>query len=236
MNIKVYTGYDKIQAVDELSRFLNGNTSMYPALVRPIIRGKISKDIQVKVIAAQIKQNMLKEADANGGKIKVTGKSKYYPVGNWSIKHGRKGEPYEVLTLDLWGEDSDIFTNGYMEKRIGNFISMANEVNLLHSLQRLGIDARGSNNYEDKIKKVDIVITNRKGQKMGVSVYRSTDTGALTKLTLKNKNDFTKRFAYNIYKYGKPSDVNNVKRWIYDCRKGKNLIVFNNDGTKYVTE
>ena len=232
---KVYTGFDKVQAIDEFGKYLSNTNSMYQALVKPITSGRVPKDIQIKVIASQIKHNMLWEAHTQGGKIHVVGKPKYYPVGNWSKRKGRDKD-FDVLTLDLYGEDKDIFDSDFLEKRISNFVNMAHEVNLLHNLRKLGVDVRGSNEYEDKVKKVDLIITNLNGCKIGISVFKSSDRTALDKLTDKNRLDYKYRFAYNVYKYGVPSKIENVKRWYNDCKKGKNKIIISASGYKHITE
>ena len=235
-DVKLYTGYDKIQAVDELGKYLSNTNSIYEALVKPITSGRVSKDIQIKVIASQIKYNMIWEAEKQDGKIHVVGKSKYYPVGVWNKRYNNKGEVFEVLTLDILGADADIFDGDYLEKRIANFVNMAHEVNLLYSLKKMGLNVRGSNEYEDRVKKVDLIITNARDEKIGISVFKSSDKTALDKLKISNRFNYKHRFAYNVYKYGKPSDLENVKRWYRDCKNGKNKIVITETGVKYITE
>lgn len=229
-----YTGFDKCQALDGLSTYLSNSNSIYKELVKPIISNKVAKDIQIKVVASQIKWNMLHEAHCNGGKVEVVGKSKYYPVGNWDIKCNSKGEFFEVITLDLHGEDKDIFEKDYLERRLENFLNMGHEVNLLRNLKSMGFDVRGSSDYEDRILKADLVLYNSKNKKIGVSVYKSSNRTALDKLRNSNKDNFHRRVAYNVLEYGKPSVKDNVRRWVADVSDGYNEIIFKEDGTKFV--
>lgn len=232
--VKVYTGFDKAQAIDGLGHFLSNSNSIYRELVMPVMSGKVSKDIQIGVIASQIKYNMMYEANTNGGKIEVVGKSKYYPVGNWTKKEASDGTVLEYLTLDLKGEDADLFDEDYLEKRIENFLNMSHEYNLLKNLKKLGYEVRASSENEDKYKKVDLILVNKYDEWLGISVYKSSDEIALSKLHKVNYGQFNHRLAYNVYKYGSPKKIENVKKWINDCNSGKNHIIIEKDGKSYI--
>ena len=220
----------KVQAIDGFSKFLdNKNKTMYSSLVLPVLKKKIAKDINLKMISAQIRKNLLEVANKHNGKVRIIGKPRYYPTGNWDDADAL----YSFITLDLWGEDADILEKGVIEYRINGYFNMKYEELLRNNLYRLGVHVRHSTLDEDRKQKVDLIIY-QEGLKIGVSVFKSSNETALYKLRGRNANQFKVRLAYNVYKYGTPARISNVKKWWRDCEQGENIIHIQDDNFKYI--
>lgn len=221
------TTNQKVQAIDGFGKYLSNTNDIKEALVMPVVKGKGLEESQLKIVADQIRFNMLHEAHYNNGKIDVVGKSKYYPQGSWDIKVNSVGKYFEVLELDIHGEDADILIEGYLEKRLSNYFNMVHEYNLLKTLRSLGYNVRLASENEDKKKKVDLILTNNKGEWIGIHVYKSNNSTALCKLDSTNIDQFISRYGYNVLEYGSALNKDNVKKWIKDVRSGKNKILYN---------
>lgn len=224
------TPKQKVQCIDGFASYTNTpHKTMYASLVVPVKKKRIPKDIHIKVIAAQIRQNLLAAADKFNGKVRIVGKPQYYPNGNWDDKESL----YSFITLDLYGEDADILERGIIEYRINGYFNMKYEDYLHSNMRKLGIPVKHATIQEDSIKKADLVLY-KDDKTIGISVYKSTDEVALNKLRDINVNQFDVRYAYNVYKYGNPKDIKNVQKWWGDCTNNKNIIHLETGGLKYI--
>lgn len=221
MKLKTNTRYKNMaQALDGLRWFLP-NKDFKVDLVDGIREGKDLNEV-LDYLSDHIWKEMNKPKNLTLIKEKgIYGKKQYYPEGNWTDDPKKPGCGY--LKLDLKGQDQ--FLKYQIRNRIKQYCEMIHEYDLLSSLINIGCfkSVRMATLQEDTRLKADVVITDGHDDEWYISVYKSSDKKALSKLANSDNADVN-RLSYNVCKYGK-ANLQNTKKWVNDVmEKQKNII------------
>lgn len=194
-----------VQAIDGFTSYLPTG-DFKRDLIDPVLEGVELED-QLQYLTDYIWYKMHQGNNPEILKTKgVYGKSKYYPEGNWNGKY---------LRIDILDEDAEIYY--YIKDRIRNFMNMLHEYHLLETLSSNTSIFKAiymADEDTDKFYKIDLIAIDANDEQWYISVYKSDDSKAISKLNSKlAKSIADHRLIYNVNRSGSPKDPANITRW-----------------------
>ncbi len=210
--------YRMAQAIDSFSDFMpTGNIKT--DLIDPVRKGECTFDEKVTELSEYIWECM--NYDTNPQWIRengFAGKRKYYPEGNWIN---------DRLYIDIEGADKEI--KSYIKSRLMNFENMLYEDYLMNTLKELHLftDVKEASTKMDKIFKIDLIAKDYNNETFNISVYKSSDSIALSKLNRATAaNKYGNRLAYNVCTSGDPRNQDNVSKWFNEIVDSHKHIIY----------
>lgn len=210
--------YRMVQAIDSFSDFMPTG-DVKKDLLDPVRNGECTFEEKATEIADYIW--MVMNYDTNPQWIRengLAGKKKYYPEGNW--KNGR-------LFIDIEGDEKDL--QHYIKQRLMNFESMLYEDYLMKTLNELELftDVKEASSRMDKVFKIDLIAKDYNDETFNISVYKSSDSIALSKLnSAQAANKYGNRLSYNVNKSGDPREAENVSKWFNEIVNDNKHIIY----------
>nr|DAP80550.1 MAG TPA: hypothetical protein [Caudoviricetes sp.] len=205
------------QAIDGFSEYLpTGNIKK--DLIDPILQG-VDQEEQLQYLADYVWYMM--NQDGNPEKLKtkgIYGKPEYYPEGNWNKRY---------LRIDILGEDSQLYY--YIKDRIKNFLNMIHEYNLLNTLSEytsIFKEIYMADEYTDKHYKIDLIAIDHEDTEWYISVYKSDDSKAISKLNTDLAKSIENRLIYNVNRSGSPKNPENIIKWEQQILNNKKHVLW----------
>lgn len=218
MNKTTNKYHNMAQAIDCFSDFMpTGNVKT--DLIEPVRRGECTFEEKATEIAEYIWLTMT--YDTNPQWIRengLAGKKKYYPQGNWIG---------DRLYIDVEGEDKEL--QYHIKQRLMNFENMLYEDYLMNTLNELGLfsSVEEASEKMDRIFKIDLIAKDINNETFNISVYKSSDAIALSKLNRTQASlKYHNRLAYNVKKSGDPRNPVNVQKWFNEILQLDKHIIY----------